>query len=65
MVRYHNDELGVNSRLDEIQAAILRVKAKHIDEWNSLRREHAAYYNKLFANCSDIQTPVELDDTKC
>ena len=65
MVRYHNDELGVNSRLDEIQAAILRVKAKHIDEWNSLRREHAAYYNKLFANCSDIQTPVELDDTYC
>ena len=65
MVRYHNDELGVNSRLDEIQAAILRVKAKHIDEWNSQRREHAAYYNQLFAGCSDIQTPKELDDTYC
>ena len=65
MVRYHNDELGVNSRLDEIQAAILRVKAKHIDEWNTQRREHAAYYNKLFASCPDIQTPKELDDTYC
>lgn len=65
MVRYHNDELGVNSRLDEIQAAILRVKAKHIDEWNTKRREHAAYYNKLFAGCADIQTPKELDNTYC
>lgn len=65
MVRYHNDELGVNSRLDEIQAAILRIKAKHIDEWNKLRREHAAYYNELFANCSDVVTPSELDNTYC
>ena len=65
MVRYHNDELGVNSRLDEIQAAILRVKAKHIDEWNTLRREKASYYNQLFSKCSDIQTPQELDNTYC
>ncbi|MBP3820744.1 DegT/DnrJ/EryC1/StrS family aminotransferase [bacterium] len=65
MVRYHNDELGVNSRLDEIQAAILRVKAKYIDEWNTARREHAAYYNQLFSKCSDVQTPKELDDTYC
>ena len=65
MVRYHNDELGVNSRLDEIQAAILRVKAKHIDEWNTARRERASYYNKLFSSCPDIQTPKELDNTYC
>ena len=65
LVRYHNDELGVNSRLDEIQAAILRIKARHIDEWNSLRREKAAYYNELFANCADVVTPKELDDTYC
>jgi dTDP-4-amino-4,6-dideoxygalactose transaminase len=65
MVRYHNDELGINSRLDEIQAAILRVKAKYIDEWNSRRREHAAYYNQLFSKCVDVQTPAELDDTYC
>ena len=65
MVRYHNDELGINSRLDEIQAAILRVKAKYIDEWNTRRREHAAYYNQLFSKYSDIQTPQELDNTYC
>lgn len=64
-IRYHHDEIGVNSRLDEIQSAILRVKLPHIDKWNSLRREHAARYNELFASCSDIQTPVELDDTYC
>lgn len=65
LVRYHNDELGVNSRLDEIQAAILRIKARHIDEWNSLRREKAAYYNELFSSCADVVTPKELDDTYC
>lgn len=64
-VRYYHDEIGVNSRLDEIQSAILRIKLPHIDEWNSARKEHADYYNELFANCKDIQTPVELHDTKC
>lgn len=64
-VRYYHDEIGVNSRLDEIQAAILRIKLNYIDEWNSARRDHAKTYNELFAGCSDIQTPVELDDTYC
>ena len=64
-IRYHHDEIGVNSRLDEIQSAILRVKLNYIDEWNSQRRAHAQRYNELFAGCSDIQTPVELDDTYC
>src|SRR5574344_2802340 len=52
-VRYHHDEIGVNSRLDEIQAAILRIKLKHIDSWNVKRRERASIYNELFAKCSD------------
>ncbi len=64
-VRYYHDEIGVNSRLDEIQAAILRVKLPYIDKWNSQRREHAKMYNELFANCSLIETPVELDSTYC
>src|SRR5574344_1810042 len=64
-VRYHHDEIGVNSRLDEIQAAILRIKLKHIDEWNAARKANAEYYNELFADCEDIETPVELHDTKC
>lgn len=64
-VRYYHDEIGVNSRLDEVQAAILRVKFKHIDKWNKQRRDNAYRYNELFAGCDDIQTPVELDDTYC
>ncbi|MCD8377195.1 MAG: DegT/DnrJ/EryC1/StrS family aminotransferase [Candidatus Gastranaerophilales bacterium] len=64
-VRYHHDEIGVNSRLDEIQAAILRVKLPYINEWNTKRRERASVYNELFCKCSDIQTPKELDNTYC
>lgn len=64
-VRYHHDEIGVNSRLDEVQAAVLRIKLKHINEWNKKRRENAARYNELFSQYSDIITPVELDDTYC
>ena len=64
-IRYHHDEIGVNSRLDEIQAAILRVKLNYIKEWNEKRRAHAYYYNELFKDCADVQTPVELDNTYC
>lgn len=64
-VRYYHDEIGINSRLDEIQAAILRIKFKHIDEWNKKRRINAYRYNELFKNCSDIQTPEEMDNTYC
>ena len=64
-VRYYHDEIGVNSRLDEIQAAILRIKLNYIDEWNKARRDHAKTYNELFAGHPDIVTPSELDDTYC
>ncbi|MFI3300992.1 MAG: DegT/DnrJ/EryC1/StrS family aminotransferase [Candidatus Gastranaerophilales bacterium] len=64
-VRYYHEEIGVNSRLDEVQSAILRVKLPYLNEWNNARREHAAYYNELFANCSDVQTPKELNNTYC
>ena len=64
-IRYHHDEIGVNSRLDEIQAAILNVKLHYINEWTEKRREHAYYYNELLKDYSDIITPTELDNTYC
>lgn len=64
-VRYYHDEIGVNSRLDEVQAAILRIKFKHIDEWNKKRRINAYRYNDLFKDCADVETPKEMDDTYC
>lgn len=64
-VRYHHDEIGVNSRLDEIQSAILRVKMNYIDEWNKMRREVAHRYTELFKDCEDVITPKELDNTYC
>ena len=46
-VRYKHELLGVNSRLDTIQAAILNVKLKYLDHWNAARQRNAAMYNKL------------------
>lgn len=48
--RYYHDELGVNSRLDEIQAAILSIKLKHLDSWNQRRQEIANFYTKNLSN---------------
>jgi len=57
-VKYLHDFVGINSRLDEIQAAILRVKLKHLDEWNERRRGVARLYDELSRN-SPVTTPVE------
>jgi dTDP-4-amino-4,6-dideoxygalactose transaminase len=46
--KYHHHEVGFNSRLDAIQAAVLRVKLRHLDRWTALRREAAERYNSLF-----------------
>ena len=45
---YYHDEIGINSRLDAIQAAILDIKLRHLDEWNEQRRKSAEYYKLLF-----------------
>jgi len=50
--------LGFNSRLDELHAAVLRVKLKHIDQWSDQRREHALHYQKLLADCG-LTLPFE------
>lgn len=47
-VRYHHEEIGWNSRLDTLQAAVLLVKLRHVDEWNQRRRALAARYCELF-----------------
>lgn len=55
--RYIHDYIGLNSRLDEIQAAILRVKLKYLDKWNLKRQKAAEYYNELFKNVKDVIIP--------
>ncbi len=59
--KYHNEVLGYNSRLDSIQAAILRVKLPHIDEWNRGRRRVAKVYNELLANVAGVVIPKLVD----
>lgn len=57
-VRYYHDAIGYNSRLDEMQAAILRVKLRHIDEFNLGRRRAAHLYSRLLADLP-LQVPRE------
>jgi dTDP-4-amino-4,6-dideoxygalactose transaminase len=60
--RYYHDEIGVNSRLDSIQAAILNVKLKYLDNYNKRRQESAHSYNQAFEKIEKIKTPfVESD----
>jgi UDP-2-acetamido-2-deoxy-ribo-hexuluronate aminotransferase len=57
-VRYHHDFVGVNSRLDSIQAAILRIKLRHLDSYCQARINAADFYDQAFANIEELQTPV-------
>jgi dTDP-4-amino-4,6-dideoxygalactose transaminase len=50
--RYYHDEIGWNSRLDSLQAAILEVKLRYLPKWNQERRDHAARYDQLFRNAN-------------
>lgn len=56
--RYYHDMVGVNSRLDAVQAAILGVKLQHLDDFAAARQEAAAYYDRAFAPMAELQTPV-------
>jgi dTDP-4-amino-4,6-dideoxygalactose transaminase len=62
-VRYYHDEVGYNSRLDEIQAAVLNVKFKRIDSYNAGRIRSAGLYKK-YLSVPGVQTPVESGDGK-
>ena len=57
--KYRNEVVGYNSRLDELQAAILRVKLPSLDQWNVQRRRIAERYNELLEDLPDIATPIE------
>jgi len=56
--RYYHDEFGWNGRMDAIQAAVLRVKLAHIADWNQRRRQHAATYDRLFADAGLTSNPT-------
>jgi len=58
-----HQELGCSSRLDELQAAILRVKLRHLDDWNERRRAHAAAYNALLERL-DLELPFVREGVK-
>jgi dTDP-4-amino-4,6-dideoxygalactose transaminase len=56
--RYHHDVIGVNSRLDSIQAAVLNTKLPELDAYNAARRKAASYYNNAFASNPHIIVPA-------
>lgn len=63
--RYYHEEPGLNSRLDEIQAAVLRVKLPHIDEWNHARQAVANRYDELLKPLAEyLETPYRDADAK-
>ena len=57
VVRYHHDMIGVNSRLDSIQAAVLDAKLPHLDEYIAARQRAAAYYDQAFDNNDKLLIP--------
>lgn len=59
--KYHNEIKGFNSRIDELQAAFLRVKLRYLDKWNERRRECAKMYLKELAKCSDLILPYHQE----
>lgn len=56
-VQYHHDEIGVNSRLDSLQAAVLRAKLPHLDRYNRTRAEAAATYNRILGDSPWLSVP--------
>jgi dTDP-4-amino-4,6-dideoxygalactose transaminase len=55
---YHHEMVGTNSRLDALQAAVLRVKLPHLESWAKRRQRNAALYDEILTGIEEIQTPV-------
>lgn len=62
--RYHHDMVGCNSRLDNLQAGVLRIKLRELDSYLDSRREAASYYDKVFENIESIKTPVRSKESR-
>ncbi len=63
--RHHHVLPGFNSRLDELQAALLQVKLEHLDEWNRERRRLASVYSSELAKVPELELPTEAPDEEC
>ena len=62
-VRYYHDEIGVNSRLDSIQAVVLDAKLKYLDTYNANRAKAADYYSSVFSKCDKLTIPVKAKNS--
>ena len=63
-VKYHHDVVGCNSRLDTIQAAVLRIKLRQLDNYIDARRAVADYYDAFFGTMKGVKIPFRADDSK-
>ncbi|MDD4820429.1 MAG: DegT/DnrJ/EryC1/StrS family aminotransferase [Flavobacteriales bacterium] len=61
--RYYHDEIGVNSRLDSVQAAILRIKLRHLDQYTAARQKAADMYDIAFKGCSKVTVPTRAKNS--
>jgi dTDP-4-amino-4,6-dideoxygalactose transaminase len=61
--KYYHDLIGMNARLDEIQAVVLRAKLKHLEDWLEARRQHALMYNQLLEG-TPVTTPFESPNAR-
>jgi len=62
--KYHHELIGLNSRLDSIQAAILRVKLRHLDDYTNKRRTAASIYHEQLRSMNEIILPAEMTNSK-
>jgi UDP-2-acetamido-2-deoxy-ribo-hexuluronate aminotransferase len=62
-IKYHHDRIGVNSRLDTLQAAILNVKLKYLNEYEAKRRKAADFYDKELSSVDFLETPFRSSNS--